>query len=89
MLLNDDIIDIEKPDGICLLTFVANEFSGLFLHSPITKQIALSDLVASPDFSDWLNSNILASSEGIIILQESLFSHTFLRHSPLLSDAKE
>ena len=26
MLLNYDIIDIEKPDGICLLTFVLNEF---------------------------------------------------------------
>ena len=26
MLLNDDIIDIEKPDGLCSLTFVVNEF---------------------------------------------------------------
>ena len=32
MLLNDDIIDIEKPDGTYSLTFVADEFSGLFLH---------------------------------------------------------
>ena len=30
--LNDDFVDIEKPDGICSLTFVANSFSGLFLH---------------------------------------------------------
>ena len=32
MLLNDDIVDIERPDGICLLIFVVDEFSGLFLH---------------------------------------------------------
>ena len=32
MILNDDILEIEKPDGKCLPTFVVNEFSGLFLH---------------------------------------------------------
>ena len=31
MLLNDGIVDIKKPDGICSLTFLAVEFSGLFL----------------------------------------------------------
>ena len=30
MVLNDNIIDIEKLEGICSLTFVADEFSGLF-----------------------------------------------------------
>ena len=35
MFLNDDTVDIEKPDGICLPTFVVNEFSGLFLHPSI------------------------------------------------------
>ena len=35
MLLNDDIVDIEKPHGICLLTFVIDKFSGLFVHSSI------------------------------------------------------
>ena len=35
MSLNENIVDIEKPDGICLPTFVVNEFSGLFLHSSI------------------------------------------------------
>ena len=34
-VLNDDIVDIEKPDGICLPTFVVDEFSGLFLHPSI------------------------------------------------------
>ena len=32
MLLNDDIVDIENPDRICLPNFVVDEFSGLFLH---------------------------------------------------------
>ena len=32
ILLNEDIVDIEKPDRICLLSFVLDEFSGLFLH---------------------------------------------------------
>ena len=35
MLLNEDIVDIEKPDGVCLLTFVVAEISGLFLHASI------------------------------------------------------
>ena len=26
MLLNEDIVDTEKSDGTCSLTFVANEF---------------------------------------------------------------
>ena len=34
MLLNDDSFDIE-PDGICLLTFLVDEFSGLILHPSI------------------------------------------------------
>ena len=32
MPLNEDIIDIEKPDGMYLHTFVVEEFSWLFLH---------------------------------------------------------
>ena len=35
MLLNEDIVQIEKPNGICLLTFVVDEFPGLFLHSSV------------------------------------------------------
>ena len=35
MLLNEDILDIGKPDGTCSLTFVVDEFSGLFLHPSI------------------------------------------------------
>ena len=35
------------------------------------------------------NSNILVSSEGIIILQKSLFSHTFLCDSSLFFVQKE
>ena len=35
ILLNDDIADIEKLNGICLLTFTVDKFSGLFLHPSI------------------------------------------------------
>ena len=35
MLLNCNIGNIEKPDGICSLTFVMDNFSGLFLHPSI------------------------------------------------------
>ena len=35
LLLNDDIVDIEKPDGIYLLTFDVDEFSLLFLYPSI------------------------------------------------------
>ena len=35
MLLNDDIVDIKKLDGICSPTFYVEEFSGLFLHPSI------------------------------------------------------
>ena len=35
MVLIDDIVDIEKPDEICLPSFVVDEFSGLFLHPSI------------------------------------------------------
>ena len=35
MLLYEDFVDIEKPDGICSLTFVVDEFLGLFLHPSI------------------------------------------------------
>ena len=35
ILLNEDIVDIEKTDGICSLTFVVDDFSGLFIHPSI------------------------------------------------------
>ena len=35
MLVNEDIVNIEKPDGICSLAFVVAEFSGLLLHPSI------------------------------------------------------
>ena len=35
MLLKENIVDIEKPDGQCSLTYVVAEFSGLFLHPSI------------------------------------------------------
>ena len=41
-VLNDDIVDIEKPDGICSLSFVLDEFGGLFLH-PSTFLLNIQD----------------------------------------------
>ena len=41
MLLNDDIADIEKADGICSPTFISNKFLGLFLH-PLMLSIKYS-----------------------------------------------
>ena len=35
MLLNKDVIDTEKPDGISSLTSVEDQCSGLFLHPSI------------------------------------------------------
>ena len=32
MFLNHYIVDIERPDEICSLTLVADDFSELFLH---------------------------------------------------------
>ena len=39
MLVNEDILDIEKSDGICLLTFFAEKFSGLSLHPSFFSSI--------------------------------------------------
>ena len=35
MLLKDDIVHTEKPEGTCSPSFVMDEFLGLFLHSSI------------------------------------------------------
>ena len=35
MSLNDDIVHIEKPDGLFSSTFVEDDFSRLFLHPSI------------------------------------------------------
>ena len=35
MLQNEDIVDIEKPDGIYSVTFVVDKFSELFFHASI------------------------------------------------------
>ena len=35
MILNNDIVDIKKPDGVCLPFLVVDEFSVLFLYPSI------------------------------------------------------
>ena len=37
VLLNDDIVDIEKPGGICSPTSVVDEFSGSFKDPSISS----------------------------------------------------
>ena len=44
MLLNGDIIDIEKPDRVCLPTFAVDKCSRLFSH-PSILSIKLQDLI--------------------------------------------
>ena len=41
MLLNKDLVGIEKPAGNCYFTFAVDNFSGLFLHPSIFSIIHL------------------------------------------------
>ena len=61
MILNDDIVDIEKPDGICLPAFFMFEFLRLFFP----HQFFLLNIHSVKHFWFWvwLNSRILDSSE--------------------------
>ena len=53
---------MKKPDGICLPTFIANEFSGLILHPSIFSiKHSGSAWITNGALSDlwfWLNSKI-------------------------------
>ena len=65
-----------KTDGIYSLAFAVSEFSGLFLHPSICSikhSRSAYKNGALADFWHWLNSNILVSSEGVIMLQKSSF----------------
>ena len=42
MSFNKDIVGMEKPDGICSLTFVLDEFSGSLSHQSF--QLKVQDL---------------------------------------------
>ena len=81
MLLNEDLVGIEKPEKISSLTFVIDELSELFLHlsifSIIHSRSAKIMNSALSDFWYWLNYNILVSSESIKIIKRK-FLHTFL-----------
>ena len=35
MFLSKNVVEIEKPDGICSLAFAVDEFSGLSFYPPI------------------------------------------------------
>ena len=45
IFLNDDIVEIEKPDGKCSPTFDIDEFSGLFLHPSIFSIKPLTEII--------------------------------------------
>ena len=54
MLLGEDIVDIEKSDGLCLLTFVVDEFSEIFLHLSIFSFIdSISSSIINGALSDF------------------------------------
>ena len=89
MFLNDDIVDIEKPDGICSQKFIVDELPELILH-PSIFSIKHSRCVyiasgALSDFWYWLSFNILVSSEDKILY----FHVTFLWDLCLFSVAKQ
>ena len=90
---HDVIIAIEKLDGICSLTFVVDEFSGLLLHPAFfsIKHSRSAQVINCVLSIFWyrLNSSILMSSEETTALQKSLFSHTFLWDLRLFSVAME
>ena len=55
MVLNDGLVDIEKSDVIFSLTFVVNEFSGLFLHPSIFSiKLSRSAKIIIGDIRDFL-----------------------------------
>ena len=79
MSLNDDIVEIEKPDAICSRTIVVDEFSGIFLHPSVFSIFFINIFYQifkicinnhAPCFIRiliFINSNVLVSSEGIFI----------------------
>ena len=80
MLLNKDIVDIKIPGGICYLTFVVDEFSGLFTSINFfyyTFKICIHNKWYIIRFLILIKSNILVFLEGIIMLEKFLFSHNF------------
>ena len=58
MLLNEDIADIEKLDGMYSLTFVVDEFSGLLLHTSIFSVKVAHVVNLKLAFTAWLFYNL-------------------------------
>ena len=86
MSLNDDIVDKEKSDGIGSLSFVVNDFSGLFVNLSTFFYQRFKICVNNGVLSNlwyWLNSNILPSSEVVKTLQKALFLYKFLCETSL------
>ena len=88
-----NILDIEKPDGICLRIFfcrlifrVISTPTNLFYY---IFKICINNNGALSDFLHWLISNNLVTSVDMITLQKYLFSHFFLCDSDLFFVLKE
>ena len=58
-LINEDFVDFEKPDGICSMIFVADEFSGLFLHPSIFSMHSRCAWIINGTLSDFDTNWIL------------------------------
>ena len=62
MLLHDDIVELEKPEGICSLSFMLDEFSGLFLDPSIfsIKHSRPAWIINDSNFRyNWLSDTIM------------------------------
>ena len=57
IIRNEDNVEIKKPDEICLLTFVVDEFSELFLHQSIFFYFFVL-LCRSFFISSWFNATV-------------------------------
>ena len=83
------MVDIEKLDGICSLTFVMSEFSGLFLYPSVfsIKHSRSSWIIngALSGFWYWLNSNIFRKHYNATKIFS--FTHFFMRF-PFVSSCK-
>ena len=92
MLLNEDVVDIGKPDGAYSLNFVVDEYSVSFLHPAIISiKHSRSAWITNGGLSGfwyWLNY-ILVSSKDIFTIKKSLFSHALLCNLSLCFVLKE
>ena len=92
ILLNGYIVNIKNlMQYVCLLLLQMNFQDYFYIHQFFyySFRTCINNKWCFIRFLIWLNSNILVSPEGIITLQKSLFSRTFLCHSTLFFGLEE